>query len=121
MAVAVACAVTLAVTLCIWLCVCVCDVMCVSHIRGGQESMDVSADLTEMGRTPVAVVCAGAKSVSEWSAVWGAGQGSVECNSRRQTRTELLEIWDMHRGKIRDQQRFDVRLHQPRRILRLQL
>lgn len=25
--------------------------------------MDVSADLTELGRTPVAVVCAGAKSV----------------------------------------------------------
>lgn len=31
--------------------------------RGGQDSMDVSADLTELGRTPVAVVCAGAKSV----------------------------------------------------------
>lgn len=25
--------------------------------------MDISADLTELGRTPVAVVCAGAKSV----------------------------------------------------------
>jgi hypothetical protein len=32
--------------------------------RGGESSMDVSADLTELGRTPVAVVCAGAKSVS---------------------------------------------------------
>eukprot|EP00879_Flechtneria_rotunda_P024633 GHRR01026131.1.p1 GENE.GHRR01026131.1~~GHRR01026131.1.p1 ORF type:complete len:312 (+),score=89.73 GHRR01026131.1:586-1521(+) len=31
--------------------------------RGGHISMDVSADLTELGRTPVAVVCAGAKSV----------------------------------------------------------
>lgn len=31
--------------------------------RGGEASMDVSADLTELGRTPVAVVCAGAKSV----------------------------------------------------------
>ena len=31
--------------------------------RGGQDSMDISADLTELGRTPVAVVCAGAKSV----------------------------------------------------------
>jgi pseudouridine-5'-phosphate glycosidase len=30
--------------------------------RGAQNSMDVSADLTELGRTPVAVVCAGAKS-----------------------------------------------------------
>ena len=31
--------------------------------RGGEVSMDVSADLTELGRTPVAVVCAGAKSI----------------------------------------------------------
>jgi len=31
--------------------------------RGGETSMDVSADLTELARTPVAVVCAGAKSV----------------------------------------------------------
>ncbi len=31
--------------------------------RGGESSLDVSADLTELGRTPVAVVCAGAKSV----------------------------------------------------------
>jgi hypothetical protein len=33
--------------------------------RGGQGSMDISADLTELGRTPVAVVCAGAKSVRD--------------------------------------------------------
>ena len=31
--------------------------------RGGESTMDISADLTELGRTPVAVVCAGAKSV----------------------------------------------------------
>ncbi|KAI8820469.1 Indigoidine synthase A like protein-domain-containing protein [Fimicolochytrium jonesii] len=31
--------------------------------RGGEESLDVSADLTELGRTPVAVICAGAKSI----------------------------------------------------------
>lgn len=31
--------------------------------RGAENSMDVSADLTELGRTPMAVVCAGAKSV----------------------------------------------------------
>ncbi|EPQ64392.1 Bgt-4130 [Blumeria graminis f. sp. tritici] len=30
--------------------------------RGGQDSMDVSADLTELGRTPIAVVCSGCKS-----------------------------------------------------------
>ena len=27
--------------------------------RGAETSMDVSADLTELGRTPVCVVCAG--------------------------------------------------------------
>jgi pseudouridylate synthase len=31
--------------------------------RGASESMDVSADLQELARTPVAVVCAGAKSI----------------------------------------------------------
>ncbi len=31
--------------------------------RGGELSMDVSADLGELGRTPVAVVCAGAKAI----------------------------------------------------------
>ncbi|PNH06888.1 Pseudouridine-5'-phosphate glycosidase, partial [Tetrabaena socialis] len=31
--------------------------------RGGESTMDVSADLVEMGRTPIAVVCAGAKSI----------------------------------------------------------
>ncbi|KAJ3336173.1 hypothetical protein HDU93_003488 [Gonapodya sp. JEL0774] len=31
--------------------------------RGGEDSLDVSADLTELARTPVAVVCAGAKAI----------------------------------------------------------
>jgi pseudouridylate synthase len=31
--------------------------------RGAQRSMDISADLTELARTPVLVVCAGAKSI----------------------------------------------------------
>jgi len=31
--------------------------------RGGENSMDISADLTELGRTPVAVVCSGAKAI----------------------------------------------------------
>ena len=31
--------------------------------RGGKMSLDLSADLIELGRTPVAVVCAGAKAV----------------------------------------------------------
>ena len=31
--------------------------------RGGEVTMDISADLTELAKTPVAVICAGAKSV----------------------------------------------------------
>lgn len=31
--------------------------------RGGEDSMDISADIYELGRTNVAVVCAGAKSI----------------------------------------------------------
>ncbi|KAI9363572.1 pseudouridine-5'-phosphate glycosidase [Pilaira anomala] len=31
--------------------------------RGAEQSFDISADLTELGRTPVAVVCAGVKSI----------------------------------------------------------
>ncbi|KAJ1734537.1 hypothetical protein LPJ61_001023 [Coemansia biformis] len=31
--------------------------------RGAEATLDVSADLTELGRTPVAVVCAGAKAI----------------------------------------------------------
>lgn len=31
--------------------------------RGGEASLDVSADLTELGRTPVCVVCSGVKSI----------------------------------------------------------
>ena len=31
--------------------------------RGAETSMDISADLTELSRTPIAVVCAGVKSI----------------------------------------------------------
>lgn len=31
--------------------------------RGAEQTFDISADLTELGRTPVAVVCAGVKSI----------------------------------------------------------
>ncbi|MHA1567104.1 MAG: pseudouridine-5'-phosphate glycosidase [Alphaproteobacteria bacterium] len=31
--------------------------------RGGEDSLDISADLAELAQTPVAVICAGAKSV----------------------------------------------------------
>ncbi|KAI9500213.1 Indigoidine synthase A like protein-domain-containing protein [Coemansia spiralis] len=35
--------------------------------RGAETTMDVSTDLTELGRTPVAVICAGAKSILDLS------------------------------------------------------
>ncbi len=38
------------------------------HPRGQVNVPDVSADLTELGRTPVAVVCAGAKSILDLAA-----------------------------------------------------
>ncbi|KAJ3113838.1 hypothetical protein HK100_001869, partial [Physocladia obscura] len=31
--------------------------------RGGESSLDISADLTELAKTPVAVICAGAKAI----------------------------------------------------------
>ena len=31
--------------------------------RGAESTMDISADLTELGRTPVAVFCSGPKSI----------------------------------------------------------
>lgn len=31
--------------------------------RGAENTFDISADLVELGQTPVAVVCAGAKSI----------------------------------------------------------
>ena len=31
--------------------------------RSGEHTMDVSSDLTELGKTPVAVICAGVKSI----------------------------------------------------------
>ena len=38
------------------------------HPATGEQAFDVSADLAELGRTPVAVVCAGAKSILDLSA-----------------------------------------------------
>ncbi len=38
------------------------------HPRGRIDLPDISADLTELGRTPVAVVCAGAKSILDLAA-----------------------------------------------------
>ena len=50
--------------------------------RGAETSMDISADLTELGRTPVTVVCAGVKSILDI----------------RKT-LEVLETQGMHKSK----------------------
>lgn len=57
--------------------------------RGAEASFDVSTDLTELGRTPVAVVCAGVKSV--WSCYTARDQRSTGCCgvSRTVSRTEV--------------------------------
>lgn len=47
----------------------------ITMARGGEVTWDVSADLTEMGRTPVMVVCAGAKSVGGGPGPLGLGGG----------------------------------------------
>ena len=31
--------------------------------RGGEDSLDISSDLTEFSKSPIIVVCAGAKSI----------------------------------------------------------
>lgn len=40
--------------------------------RGAENTFDISADLTELGQTPVAVVCAGAKVIYPFK-FWGWG------------------------------------------------
>lgn len=58
--------------------------------RGGERSMDVSADLTELGRTPVAVVCAGAKAVLDIPRTLEV----LETQARRASRARApLEMW----------------------------
>jgi len=70
--------------------------------RGGEATMDVSADLTELSRTPVAVVCAGAKSVLDIprtleyleTQVWGVGGVSVRVDVR-------AAVWVWMRVRVR--------------------
>jgi pseudouridine-5'-phosphate glycosidase len=86
--------------------------------RGARESWDVSADLTELARTPVLVVCAGAKAIldlpatleyletagvpvlalgsDEFPAFYSASSGLPA--SRAETVTEAAEIWRAQRA-----------------------
>ncbi len=40
------------------------------HQSGVEETMDISADLDELGQTPVTVVCAGASLYQELWNIW---------------------------------------------------
>lgn len=86
--------------------------------RGATESWDVSADLTELGRTPVLVVCAGAKSIldlpatlevletlgvpvvgygtDEFPAFYSESSG-LRLTARADTPAEVAALWQAHR------------------------
>lgn len=78
--------------------------------RGAESSMDVSADLTELGRTPVAVVCSGCKSfldigrtleVLETNGVGVAtfcDSDGHKDNSGRRSKTEFPAFWSRNSG-----------------------
>jgi len=77
--------------------------------RGGESSMDVSADLTELGRTPVAVVCAGAKSVSVPS-ISGLGVGAEPAHSCHPSPTPPTCLPNQHSPNTTNQ---PTRTHTP--------
>lgn len=49
--------------------------------RGGEETFDVSADLAELARTPIVVVCAGVKSILDIEKTLEVGRGVGTCFS----------------------------------------
>lgn len=85
--------------------------------RGAEESWDISGDLTELARTPVLVVCAGAKSIldlpatleyletvgvpvlgygtSEFPAFYSASSG-LPAPARADTPAQVAAIWRAH-------------------------
>jgi pseudouridylate synthase len=87
--------------------------------RGARESWDVSADLTELARTPVLVVCAGAKAIldlpatleyletagvpvlglgtDEFPAFYSAASG-LPVPARVETVAQVAAVWGAHRA-----------------------
>lgn len=87
--------------------------------RGARESWDISGDLTELARTPVLVVCAGAKSIldlpatleyletigvpvvgygtAEFPAFYSASSG-LALTARADSPAEVAAIWQAHRA-----------------------
>lgn len=70
--------------------------------RGGENSMDVSADLTELGRTPVAVVSSGCKSILdiprtiEYLETQGVGVGTFA--DGRSGKVDFPGFWTRNSG-----------------------
>ncbi len=59
--------------------------------RGAETTMDISADLEELGQTPVMVVCAGAKSILDTGSDAGvSGDQGRACHRLRHQRTARL-------------------------------
>lgn len=70
--------------------------------RGGENSMDISADLTELGRTPVAVISSGCKSfldiprTLEYLETQGVGVGTF--SDGRHGEVEFPAFWTRESG-----------------------
>ena len=89
--------------------------------RGAERTWDVSADLVELGRTPVLVVCAGAKAIldlpatieyletlgvpvvglgtDEFPAFYSAGSG-LPLSARADTPAEAARLWHVQRALV---------------------
>ena len=72
--------------------------------RGGENSMDISADLTELGRTPVAVISSGCKSfldiprTLEYLETQGVGVGTFA--DGREGRVDFPAFWTRDSGVL---------------------
>lgn len=70
--------------------------------RGGENSMDISADLTELGRTPVSVISSGCKSfldiprTLEYLETQGVGVGTFA--DGREGKVEFPAFWTRESG-----------------------
>ena len=70
--------------------------------RGGQDSLDISADLTELGRTPVAVISSGCKGfldiprTLEFLETQGAGVGTFA--DGREGEIDFPAFWSRDSG-----------------------
>ena len=63
--------------------------------RGGESSMDISADLTELGRTPIAVVCAGVKSILDIPRTLEVDTEFLQERTDRRPAFSEFPIWTM--------------------------